>query len=390
MTINHTPIQSGLPFIKSIQVNEGVGFNFINKDQVSLFPNHCQFYEHDGSNPSNNDMNYHFLQVKCDSGDFSQHDVNLFLHYQNQHQHLQYLEQQRQESSMPSPPLTSNSNFTAPDQIEACNIHPFSTPLLTLQPIPRTQPSPPCHPSSSIPQLRLQTPELEQNSSYPVPSLNSSPISHSSPTSYDQIPHLDLKPNLDDYNSTLVHQSQPLQSPLSPQEFNLNLHFHLNSFEPFNSNSFHQNQSFQPHPNPLISNQSSVNYVPKPHPKLKQNEETQYKSRIQTQRTKSNQSQGQSQPEKKYGCLICNKHFARAFNLQTHIATHKGIKPFKCPTPSCSKSFSRRHDLSRHLNSLHSNWLNSLKLNSNQIVSKLKLDDHDKLLFKTCSNLFQI
>ncbi|KAH9818663.1 hypothetical protein DFH28DRAFT_853779, partial [Melampsora americana] len=50
----------------------------------------------------------------------------------------------------------------------------------------------------------------------------------------------------------------------------------------------------------------------------------------------------------------CNKHFARAFNLQTHIATHKGIKPFKCPSPLCQKSFSRRHDLSRHLNSLHS------------------------------------
>ncbi|KAG0143764.1 hypothetical protein CROQUDRAFT_32511, partial [Cronartium quercuum f. sp. fusiforme G11] len=56
---------------------------------------------------------------------------------------------------------------------------------------------------------------------------------------------------------------------------------------------------------------------------------------------------------KRFGCPICDKRFARAFNLQTHIGTHQGIRPFDCPVNECFKSFSRRHDLSRHLNAIH-------------------------------------
>jgi hypothetical protein len=47
--------------------------------------------------------------------------------------------------------------------------------------------------------------------------------------------------------------------------------------------------------------------------------------------------------------------FARAFNLKTHIATHdpNRLKPYVCPHKSCNRSFSRKHDLGRHLVSIH-------------------------------------
>lgn len=60
-------------------------------------------------------------------------------------------------------------------------------------------------------------------------------------------------------------------------------------------------------------------------------------------------------PRKKYRCNVCPRAFARAYNLKTHMATHdpNREKPFVCPHRSCSRSFSRKHDLGRHLISIH-------------------------------------
>jgi len=60
-------------------------------------------------------------------------------------------------------------------------------------------------------------------------------------------------------------------------------------------------------------------------------------------------------PKKKYRCTACPRAFARAFNLKTHMATHdpNRLKPHVCPQRSCGRSFSRKHDLGRHLISIH-------------------------------------
>jgi hypothetical protein len=81
-------------------------------------------------------------------------------------------------------------------------------------------------------------------------------------------------------------------------------------------------------------------------------------------------------PKKKYKCSQCPRGkriiitlfpfdlwcltslflaFARAYNLKTHAATHdiNRLKPHSCPHRSCGRSFSRKHDLGRHLVSIH-------------------------------------
>jgi len=65
------------------------------------------------------------------------------------------------------------------------------------------------------------------------------------------------------------------------------------------------------------------------------------------------ESKGDSR--KKYRCSSCPRAFARAYNLKTHMATHdpNRLKPHVCPHGSCGRSFSRKHDLGRHLISIH-------------------------------------
>lgn len=70
-----------------------------------------------------------------------------------------------------------------------------------------------------------------------------------------------------------------------------------------------------------------------------------------------------SGPRKRFPCPKCDKAFARAYNLNTHLSTHdpdpNRSKPFPCPYPSCKseggRSFSRKHDLQRHVASIHEN-----------------------------------
>ncbi|CAO1613620.1 unnamed protein product [Jaminaea pallidilutea] len=65
-------------------------------------------------------------------------------------------------------------------------------------------------------------------------------------------------------------------------------------------------------------------------------------------------------PEKRFQCPRCDRAFARAYNLNTHLSTHdpdpQRSKPFPCPYPACvneGRAFSRKHDLQRHIASTH-------------------------------------
>lgn len=68
-----------------------------------------------------------------------------------------------------------------------------------------------------------------------------------------------------------------------------------------------------------------------------------------------NESPEQNDPRRKYGCPQCPRSFARQFNLKTHMATHdpNRTKPHVCHHAGCGRSFSRKHDLGRHLVSIH-------------------------------------
>ena len=65
--------------------------------------------------------------------------------------------------------------------------------------------------------------------------------------------------------------------------------------------------------------------------------------------------------QKRFQCPKCSRAFARAYNLNTHLSTHDPdptrAKPFSCPYRSCKseggRSFSRKHDLQRHVASVH-------------------------------------
>jgi hypothetical protein len=77
----------------------------------------------------------------------------------------------------------------------------------------------------------------------------------------------------------------------------------------------------------------------------------------------SSNADADDSPIKRFQCHLCERAFARAYNLNTHLATHDPdpakSKPFPCPYPSCKadggRSFSRKHDLQRHVASTHEN-----------------------------------
>ncbi|KAJ3120919.1 hypothetical protein HK100_012596 [Physocladia obscura] len=57
--------------------------------------------------------------------------------------------------------------------------------------------------------------------------------------------------------------------------------------------------------------------------------------------------------EKTYPCLFpnCGKVFPRAYNLKSHSFCHSGDRPHVCNV--CSAAFSRKHDLQRHVRTIH-------------------------------------
>jgi hypothetical protein len=69
----------------------------------------------------------------------------------------------------------------------------------------------------------------------------------------------------------------------------------------------------------------------------------------------TNDEQEPEDHKKRFACPICNRCFARKFNMQTHKATHEvdRVKPFVCNYPNCDHSFTRKHDLKRHIYGIH-------------------------------------
>lgn len=56
-------------------------------------------------------------------------------------------------------------------------------------------------------------------------------------------------------------------------------------------------------------------------------------------------------PKKKkpiHVCELCQKLFERPSTLKTHMNSHTGERPFKCPNISCNRSFSVRSNMNRH------------------------------------------
>ncbi|KIJ55920.1 hypothetical protein M422DRAFT_239086 [Sphaerobolus stellatus SS14] len=57
-----------------------------------------------------------------------------------------------------------------------------------------------------------------------------------------------------------------------------------------------------------------------------------------------------SDPSRSYACNYpgCSKRFERPVDLDTHIRSHTGEKPFICRYPGCVKAFSVKSNMTRH------------------------------------------
>lgn len=95
--------------------------------------------------------------------------------------------------------------------------------------------------------------------------------------------------------------------------------------------------------------------------KRKGDADSKHTKRVKSGDPKLNETGTNETMQKRFQCPKCSRAFARAYNLNTHLSTHdpdpSRAKPFPCPYRSCraegGRSFSRKHDLQRHVASVH-------------------------------------
>jgi DNA-directed RNA polymerase subunit RPC12/RpoP len=64
------------------------------------------------------------------------------------------------------------------------------------------------------------------------------------------------------------------------------------------------------------------------------------------------QAQGGKKRGKKFlVCSVCSKHYSCKSRLESHMFTHTGLRPYKCPT--CGRGFTQSSSLMRHVISIH-------------------------------------
>ncbi|KAK4510190.1 killer toxin resistant protein [Mucor velutinosus] len=137
-------------------------------------------------------------------------------------------------------------------------------------------------------------------------------------------------------------------------------------FYPSPTPSFHQTHHFHQHQpatqhginmtvSPLLNSSHSPcqmydNFLPNDYYMMQPGR----RSSVNTSRSSSPQQQdtlhsrSASPVNKRYSCRICNKRFTRPSSLTTHIYSHTGEKPFKCPVAGCGRNFSVVSNLRRH------------------------------------------
>ena len=77
-------------------------------------------------------------------------------------------------------------------------------------------------------------------------------------------------------------------------------------------------------------------------------ESTSFKSSSPLPQPLSDQTPSKKSSNWKYKCTICKKPFERPSTLKTHLNSHTGERPFKCPHRLCERSFTVRSNMIRH------------------------------------------
>lgn len=87
--------------------------------------------------------------------------------------------------------------------------------------------------------------------------------------------------------------------------------------------------------------------------------------------------------EKPFTCEICNRSFSRKGNLAAHKLTHENLKPFDCKLDDCDKSFTQLGNLKSHQNKFHLDTLNRLTTKLTELstleISQLPKKEQDLL-----------